>query len=127
VATIDDELATQKRLGQWVRVQRLRAKLTQKQLSEQLDVSYQMLQKMEKGHARITVQRLNQLAGVLGIKAGDLMNDFAALLVGAEPASLIEGQRLSSEEQKLLTDFNRIHDKSMRRVIMELVEKSASR
>lgn len=111
------------RLGQWIRAQRLRAKLTQMQLAEKLDISYQVLQRMEKGTAKITVQRMNQLGNVLGIKPSDLMADFSTMMVGGNPPLLKENQALSDEERNLLIAFNKIHDKSLRRTVVELVTK----
>ncbi|HQF56745.1 MAG TPA: helix-turn-helix transcriptional regulator [Fibrobacteria bacterium] len=115
--------AEQMRLGQWIRAQRLRAKLTQMQLSEKLDISYQVLQRMEKGQAKITVQRMNQLGSVLGIKPSDLMADFSTMMSGGNPPLLKENQALSDEERNLLIAFNKIHDKSLRRTVVDLVTK----
>lgn len=115
--------AEQMRLGQWIRAQRLRAKLTQMQLSEKLDISYQVLQRMEKGTAKITVQRMDQLGSVLGIKPSDLMADFSMMMLGGNPPLLKENQTLSDEEKSLLIAFNKIHDKSLRRTVVDLVTK----
>jgi len=115
--------AEQMRLGQWIRAQRLRAKLTQMQLSEKLDISYQVLQRMEKGTAKITVQRMDQLGNVLGIKASDLMADFSTMMLGGNPPILKDNQALSDEEKALLVAFNKIHDKSLRRTVVDLVSK----
>lgn len=117
----------QKRLGQWIRAQRLRAKLTQKQLSEHLDISYQMVQKIENGEVGITVQRMNKIAGFLGVSASELMADFSSLMVGGAPITILADQRLSDAERRLLVAFNRIHDDVMKRKVMELLEQIAKK
>ena len=112
----------QLRLGNWIRTQRHRAKLTQKRLAAKLDISYQMLQKFERGEARITVQRLNQLATILGIRPSEVMSDFAALIGGGDAALPVGNKRLSEDEKRLLLALNRIHDKTIRRTLIEHVE-----
>lgn len=113
----------QVRLGQWIRSQRLRAGMTQVQLAEKLDISYQVVQRMEKGLARITVQRMNQLGTILGILPGNLMNDFSMVIAGEDPYPIRDVAPLSEEERNLLAAFNRIQDKSLRRTVLELVTK----
>ena len=78
---------------------------------------------MEKGTAKITVQRMDQLGQVLGIKASDLMADFSTMMLGGNPPVLKENQTLSDEEKTLLIAFNKIHDKSLRRTVVDLVTK----
>jgi transcriptional regulator with XRE-family HTH domain len=111
------------RLGQWIRSQRLRAGMTQAQLAEKLDISYQVVQRMEKGLARITVQRMNLLGTIFDILPGDLMNDFSMVMAGEDPHPLRDTAPLSEEEQILLAAFHRIQDKSLRRTVVELVAK----
>lgn len=125
MATTDK--AEQKRLGQWIRAQRLRAKLTQKQLSEHLDISYQMVQKIETGQVGITVQRMNQIAGFLGVSASELMADFSSLIVGGAPITIVADQRLSDGERRLLIAYNRIHDDVLKRKMIELLEHIAKK
>lgn len=119
--------ADQKKLGQWLRTQRLRANLTQKQLADHLDVSYQMIQKMERGLVGVSVQRLQKISKFLGVPAGELMADFSSLLSGGEPVSLNMDARLSQQERRLLLAFNRVDSEAMKRKIVELVEQIIKR
>lgn len=52
--------------GHKLRQRRLLVGMTQEQLAEAVDVSFQMIQKYEKG-ARISVSRLTQIARALGV------------------------------------------------------------
>lgn len=82
-----------------------------------------MVQKLEKGTARITVQRLNQLAKIFKISAAELMGDFAHLMAGEIAGPPPTGYDLTSEERRLIAAYNRLQDKSLRRNLLELAER----
>ncbi|MEN9354667.1 MAG: hypothetical protein RL318_1992 [Fibrobacterota bacterium] len=119
----EPDTTEQVRLGRRIRSHRLRAKLTQRKLAEALGVSYQMVQKLENGTARITVQRLNDLARIFKISAAELMGDFANLLAGELAGPPPTGYDLTTEERRLIAAYNRIQDKSLRRNLLELAER----
>jgi transcriptional regulator with XRE-family HTH domain len=53
-------------LGEKIRARRLTAKMTQEELANQLGVSFQQVQKYEKGVNRVSAVRLEQIAKALG-------------------------------------------------------------
>ncbi len=53
-------------LGEKIRARRLAAKITQQELANQLGISFQQVQKYEKGVNRLSVGRLEQIAKALG-------------------------------------------------------------
>lgn len=54
-------------VGNRVMVRRRFLGLTQKDVAEKLDVSYQQFQKYEKGHNRLSAGKLYRIAGLLGV------------------------------------------------------------
>lgn len=54
------------RLGNLIRTARLQAEITQSELGEKLGVSFQQVQKYEKGKNRVSTGRMAQIAKVLG-------------------------------------------------------------
>ena len=59
------------------RIMELREKrgLSQAELAERIDVSYQQVQKYENGSSQVTVVRLIQIAGTLNVDIHALLND----------------------------------------------------
>lgn len=80
-------------VGQRVRGARLEKGLSQMALAEHIGVTFQQLQKYEKGKNRISVAKLLQLAATLDIPAAALLGDSAA----SPEASL--GERMVATRQ----------------------------
>jgi transcriptional regulator with XRE-family HTH domain len=55
-------------VGERIRVRRLMLKMSQTELGKQLSVSFQQVQKYEKGSNRVSASRLQRIADVLGVK-----------------------------------------------------------
>ena len=54
-------------IGAWVRLRRLNLKMSQEDLSNRLGVTFQQIQKYEKGVNRVSASRLLQLAAALAV------------------------------------------------------------
>jgi transcriptional regulator with XRE-family HTH domain len=72
------------RLGSVLRELRLSRGLAQAQLARELDLSFQQVQKYEKGTNRITVSTLLRLCQALGVSAASIVDDLTES--PAEPA-----------------------------------------
>ena len=59
-------------VGAKIRMSRIDRGMSQTALAEKIGVSFQQMQKYEKGSNRIGASRLAQIAAVLGISVGDL-------------------------------------------------------
>ena len=68
-----------KALGDKIRARRLTAKLSQDELASHLGVSFQQLQKYEKGTNRVSAVRLEQIAKALGESISYFQNDGGAI------------------------------------------------
>ncbi|WP_083226590.1 helix-turn-helix domain-containing protein [Methyloligella halotolerans] len=107
--------------------------LSQEGLARAMGLSFQQIQKYEKGTTRISSSRLLQCASILGLKVGDLFEDVPESKgrTGAQlPPSAFEIRLVefvaSEEGQTLNGAFTRIKDPAVRRGLIDLC-RAASR
>jgi transcriptional regulator with XRE-family HTH domain len=101
-------------LGRLIRELRKTRGMSQMKLAEELDVTYQQVQKYENGTTKVSVSRLVQIANILGVPAQELMN--------AEPAMAENmASPLSEEEINLLLLFRRIKDEKIQKGFLDLL------
>lgn len=103
-----------KLIGNIIRKFRLAANMSQMALAEKIGISYQQLQKYEKGINNITVQRLMQICEALKIPICSLLESQNTENIAEE---VIE-YGFSKEEKKLLDLFRRIDNKDIRRGLL---------
>jgi transcriptional regulator with XRE-family HTH domain len=118
-------------VGSRVRLRRMLLGMSQEKLGEHLGLTFQQIQKYEKGINRIGASRLFDLAKVLGVpvqffyeelpvSAGDSAQGFAE-----QPESYTVEFLASREGLELNKAFARITDPRVRRSIVELVRSFA--
>ena len=91
--------------------------LSQTGLADQLGVSFQQVQKYEKGANRISASRLFQMSEVFGCTVSDLFPD-ARL---ASPAFETHAPSLMSKEaMALIAAFTEISDQGLRRALSQI-------
>ncbi len=141
VKVVDGETASSKRanavdlqIGNRVRLRRMLVGMSQERLGELLKVTFQQIQKYERGTNRISASRLFQVSKVLGV-AIDYFYD--ALQVADDIAETPGFAEHSSEEAEMLSflstregielnrAFQRISDPAKRRAVVELVRTMA--
>jgi transcriptional regulator with XRE-family HTH domain len=109
------------RLGQTIKEMRQQRGLSQIKLAEILGVSYQQVQKYEKGKTKLSVERLRQLAGALGVPV-------AALLSG-EPDRVSEHTppygNLPKPKRELLELWDDVGDEESKKAILNLLRRLA--
>jgi transcriptional regulator with XRE-family HTH domain len=114
-------------VGSRVRMQRLLAGMSQEKLGDALGLTFQQVQKYEKGTNRISASRLQQLAKILGVPVSFFF-DGAPLGGEANAAGFEEtGQQAyisefmtTSEGLQLTKAFMRIGDPAVRRRVIDL-------
>lgn len=99
--------------------------LSQEKLAAALGITFQQVQKYEKGINRVSASRLKQAAKTLEVsldyfydgsdEADDGQDDAASTRVGVDPGLTADGQRL-------VRAFMRIGDPRVRRDLLRLVE-----
>jgi transcriptional regulator with XRE-family HTH domain len=106
-----------KNIGATLKKHRLAARMSQMALAEKIGISYQQLQKYEKGINNISVYRLSQISEVLRIPISRLLEDQVPEKVAEE----ISEYGLSKEEKILLDLFRKVDNKDIKRgLLLEL-------
>ena len=114
-------------VGQRIRIQRLAAGLSQTELAERIGVTFQQVQKYEKGMNRVGAGRLTNIARVLNVPIGSFFD-------GREAIEQVELQGFNSPLEamaqpyayRLLRAYANISDPDLREIIVDFVERTAT-
>lgn len=111
-------------VGARVRARRQACGISQEALGERLDVSFQQIQKYERGTNRISASRLARMAMVLDTPISGFFEGVAALdALSSDPGATLPGliQMLAGAEGRELVDaFLAIRSPTMRRRLVAL-------
>jgi transcriptional regulator with XRE-family HTH domain len=117
-------------VGARLRMRRNQAGLSQEKLGEALGVTFQQVQKYEKGLNRLGASRLQLAARVLGVPVNFFFDGMPAETEGfAEPAAPAYGltsMQLDADSSALIAAFSRVQDPRLKARIIELVEAMAT-
>jgi transcriptional regulator with XRE-family HTH domain len=117
--------AVDRRLGQRLRARRLEIGLSQERLAEVLGLTFQQIQKYEKGVNRIAASRLFAISAALGVQVAyffDGLSVSRADGVAEEgPDGLVFDTLATPDGLQLLTLFGSITNPKVRRRVVELV------
>jgi transcriptional regulator with XRE-family HTH domain len=122
-------------IGKRIRARRLKIGMPQEELGKAFGVSFQQVQKYEKGTSKVTVERLYELSEALGIGVPyflpditlDLLNDNTRdqLEELSEPQKIVVGESSDivkpEEVNELIALYLGIVDTAIRRQIISLV------
>jgi len=111
-------------VGVRIRMFRINRGMSQTMLAERIGITFQQLQKYERGVNRVGASRLSHIASVLGISVGELFES-----VGPESSGLNSAARLLAEPGALrvLKAYARTTSPRVRLCIAKLVESIADR
>ncbi|MGA8616194.1 MAG: helix-turn-helix domain-containing protein [Xanthobacteraceae bacterium] len=119
---------TDKHVGTRVRMRRLMLGMSQEKLADQLGLTFQQVQKYEKGTNRISASRLQHVCHILDVPVSFFFEQAPAPAVGnsrgfaeASP-SYVNDFLATSDGLALLKAFIKIDDSALRRSIVRLVE-----
>ncbi|MEM9938580.1 MAG: helix-turn-helix transcriptional regulator [Pseudomonadota bacterium] len=118
-------------VGQRLRWRRRELKLTQEQLGEKLGLTFQQVQKYEKGVNRISAGRLFELAAELTVPITYFYEGVEDLLQ-AQPLTVNEDDHpptlpvIDGEAMELMTSFQKIHDPALRRSLLDAIRAAAA-
>src|SRR5437660_1123077 len=115
-------------VGQRIKIQRLAAGLSQTELGESIGVTFQQVQKYEKGANRVGAGRLTQIARVLKVPVNSFFEgreaiEHATQQGGTSPLALMTHPHAF----RLLRAYSTLSDGELRRSIVELVERVAEK
>lgn len=104
-----------------IRLRRKQLGITQEVMAEGLGVTFQQVQKYERGHNRIGAGRLHRIAELLGVSVGYFFDDFEAAK-GDGAAGLPVQQVLSGREvERVIAAFGSISDRDLREKCLILI------
>ena len=114
-------------VGQRIRVLRNDAGISQTALAEELGVTFQQVQKYEKGVNRVGAGRLTKIAGVLNVPVSKLLGlDEESIATSSRQNSASPLQLLTTPGAlRLLRAYAKLEDGVMRRSIVALAENVA--
>ena len=122
---------TDKHVGSRVRMRRLMLNMSQTGLGDALGITFQQIQKYEKGTNRISASRLQHIANVLQVPVPFFLDGLPARSVGSEgeaatpsPAS-ISDFLATSDGHSLCKAFMQIKTRNLRSSIARLIEELA--
>lgn len=119
-------------VGSRIRLRRTMLGLSQEKLGERLGITFQQVQKYEKGTNRVGASRLQNIAGILNVPAAfffeDAPGDDATETDGLAESSTsyVVNFLSSSEGLQLNRSFVKISDPKVRRRIVDLVRALAN-
>lgn len=122
-----------KYVGSRVRMRRIMLGMSQEKLGEALGLTFQQVQKYEKGTNRVGASRIQQISEILQVPVSFLFEGGPGGNVNAEglseaPSPAYVADFLATSEGLALTRaFTRITDAKLRRSIVDMVEQIAAR
>ena len=118
-------------VGQRIRWRRKELKLTQEKLGELLGLTFQQVQKYEKGVNRVSAGRLFEMSTAMGVPityffdGAETFLDHQASQV-AEAGGAIHAPVMTSEILDLIAAFQKIEDQSLRKSLLATVQAAAT-
>lgn len=111
-------------VGERIRLRRTVLRLTQQDLAQSIGISFQQLQKYERGTNRVSASRLFDISTQLGVPISfffdDMDEDLCRTRGITQPSTPID-PTLSSDALRLMTIFNRLPNDTVRRKIMDFL------
>ena len=132
-AAVKDPQPVDRHVGSRVRMRRMMVGMSQEKLGQACGITFQQVQKYEKGTNRVGASRLQQISEILQVPVSFLFDGGPS--GGATAGGFSEGSSpayvsdflATSEGLALTRAFTRITDAKLRRSIVELVEQIAAR
>ena len=108
-------------VGQNIRIGRLQKDLSQTDLGKRIGVTFQQVQKYEKGANRVGASRLQQIADVLGVPIVTLF-DGASAAIQNPTADSARSLLAKPHSLRLLQSFDKIKSDGTRLALLNMVE-----
>lgn len=117
-------------VGEQIRARRLALKMSQEKLGESLGITFQQVQKYERGANRVGASRLWKLSQVLGVSVGYFFEGISGGVItdsvaGGEQEPFSHDLANTPEGQALMEAFSRIKSDDVKRQIIELARSLA--
>lgn len=114
-------------IGSRLRARRIMLGMSQEKLAEALGITFQQVQKYEKGINRIGASRLLHIAGILNVSIEFFFEGAPGLRRHGFPGDSVMAEFLTSpESDRLVRGFLRLKDDEVRKKVVDLVDWLAS-
>jgi len=108
-------------VGKRVRLRRLQLSLSQTELAQKLGLTFQQVQKYEKGTNRVSCSRLSEISEVLDVPITLFFSDKLETKAEVAVAEQLEPSQLK-DGLRLITAFGQIGETQTRKKLLALVE-----
>ena len=106
-------------IGSLIREMRKAAGMSQMRLADKIGVSYQQVQKYEKGASKLSVPRLMQIAEVFRVPVTAFLEDTGLGKVAESQAAY---SNLTEDEAQMLMLFRRLKRKKLKNSFLEMLK-----
>ena len=106
-------------MGSLIREMRKASGMSQMRLADKIGVSYQQVQKYEKGTSKLSVPRLMQIAGVFGVPVTAFLDETKLGKVAETQAAY---SNVTEDEAKLLMLYRRLRRKKLKDSFLEMLK-----
>ena len=125
--TIVDENAIDRAVGARIALRRQALGLTQSDLARGVGISFQQIQKYERGENRVSASRLYGIAATLRATPADFLPSKTDLELGEDWLADLRGLTTLPEGRAIALAFPAIADPDLRRCLSRVVEALAAR
>lgn len=101
-------------IGALIRHLRRSKAMTQMELAEKMGISYQQVQKYEKGTSELTIKRLLQVADALSVPISTFIEE--------ERDKTFHMEEMTDDEIKILTVYRRLKDKKKKHMAIKMLK-----
>jgi transcriptional regulator with XRE-family HTH domain len=114
----EERNAMSREIGKMIREMRKAAGMSQMQLADKIGVSYQQVQKYEKGASKLNVPRLLQIAEIFSVPVMTFLEEPKTKVAEMH----IPYQSLTDEEARLLMLFRRLKRRKLKDTFTEMLK-----
>ena len=122
----DKTTAVDRAVGKRVLITRQERNVSQQDLAAELGISFQQLQKYERGTNRISAGRLFEIASYFGVRPSYFFQDVEVAgngkVVVRDPNTPILGSNLNNEALRFLAIYSRLKSDGQKRTIVRFIE-----
>ena len=122
-----DEQAVDEIIGRNLRAFRLQKNMSQEQIAAAVKLSFQQVQKYEKGANRISGSRMAQFCQLLNVTPNDFFKGVPGINQKADGGALDTNFLATKEGVAIAQAFPKIKGRNQRRSIIELIETLAEK
>ena len=110
-------------IGKRIKMQRLARGLSQRAVASRLGITFQQIQRYERGISRVGAGRLQEVANLFGVTPAFFFEDGPRLKPGKSREASETTELLANKYSLALAQaYNKIRSRTVRRNVLELVE-----